>query len=121
MLAQVRSNLQRPVSGRQALEWRLRGLVGVEQIADRFVREFANADGTADEVLLTLADFLILLHEVDYQASEGSLAKAEFVKVFRTFLKDLANKLGREIDAHRDHVSEDLMNFWERVLERCGE
>ena len=86
ILAQLRSNLQRPVWGRQALEWRLRGLVGVEPLADRLVREFAIADGAADEALLTLADFLIVLREVDYQPSDGSLPKAEFERIFRPFL-----------------------------------
>jgi hypothetical protein len=119
ILAQVRSNLQRPVWGRQALEWRLRGLVGVEPLADRLVLELANANGAADESLLTIADFLIMLYEVDYQPSDGSLPKAEFDKVFRSFLKELAAKLGQKIDAHRDNVSEDVTTFWKRVEERC--
>jgi hypothetical protein len=106
ILAQLRSNLQKPVWGRQAL-------------ADRLVREFEKADGAADEALLTLADFLIVLREVDYQAAEGSLPKAEFEKVFRPFLKGLADKIGRAIGERRDSVSEDLMNFWKRVGERC--
>jgi hypothetical protein len=38
ILAQLRSNLQRPVWGPLALEWRLRGIVGVEPLADRLVR-----------------------------------------------------------------------------------
>ena len=35
VLAQLRANLERPVWGRQALEWRLRGLIGVDTLADR--------------------------------------------------------------------------------------
>ena len=119
ILAHLRSNLQRPVWGLQALEWRLRGLVGIEPLADRLLREFASADGAADEALLTLADFLIVLREVDYQPGDGSLSKADFEEVFRPFLGDLANKLGQQIETHRDCVSEDLMHFWERVLEQC--
>jgi hypothetical protein len=118
-LAQLRSNLQRPVWGVQALEWRLRGLIGVEPLADRLVREFANATDTGDEALLTLADFLIVLREVDYQPGDGSLPKAEFEKVFRSFLKDLADKLMQQVNGHRDRVSEDSMHFWKRVVERC--
>ena len=92
ILAQLRSNLQRPVWGRQALEWRLRGLVGVEPLADRLVRELAGADGAADEALLTLADFLIVLREVDYQPSDGRLPKAEFERIFRPFLSELGGE-----------------------------
>lgn len=119
VLAQLRSNLQRPVWGQLALEWRLRGMVGIEPLADRLVLELANAKGAADEALLTIVDFLIMLHEVDYQPSDGSLSKAEFDKVFRSFLANLAGKLGKTIDAHRANVSEDVTSFWKRAEERC--
>lgn len=119
ILAQLRSNLQRPVWSRQALEWRLRGLVGVEPLADRLVGEFAGTDGAADEALLTLADFLIVLREVDYQPSEGSLSKAKFEKIFRSFLSELADKLRRQVDPHRSRVSKDTMHFWDQVMEQC--
>jgi hypothetical protein len=85
------------------------------------VREFLNTSDTGDEALLTIADFLIVLREVDYQPTDGSLPKAEFEKVFRSFLRDLADKLMQQVEAHRDRVSEDLMHFWERVVERCRE
>ena len=119
ILAQLRANLQRPVWGRQALDWRLRGLIGVEPLADRLVGEFVRADGPVDEALLTLADFLIVLREVDYQPSDGALPKAEFEKVFRPFLRELADRLGRQIGPYRGRMSDDLMRFWERVVEQC--
>ncbi|HYD48552.1 MAG TPA: hypothetical protein VEB21_09400 [Terriglobales bacterium] len=119
VLAQFRANLQRPVWGRQALEWRLTGLVGIEALADRLVREFANANGLADEALLTLADFLIVLHQVDYQPSDGSLPKVDFDEMFRPFLVRLGDKLERQVGPHRERVSEELMEFWGRVLGRC--
>jgi len=118
-LAQLRSNLQRPVWGRQALEWRLRGLVGIEPLADRLVLELAGADGKADEALLTLADFLIVLREVDYQPSDGSLPKEDFQKIFRPFLIELAGKLRIQVSTHRERISEEMTQFWERVVDRC--
>jgi hypothetical protein len=119
ILAQLRLNLQKPVWGRQALEWKLRGLIGIEPLADRFVRELEKAEGAADEELLTLADFLIVLRGVDYQSTEGSLSKVEFEKVFRPFLKELTAKLKQTIDEQRERLSEDLMGFWKRICERC--
>jgi hypothetical protein len=119
ILAQLRANLQRPVWGPQALEWRLRGLIGIEPLAGRMVREFASATETVDEALLTLADFLMVLHEVDYQPSDGSLTKGEFEKHFRLFLRDLANRLQCQVETHRGRISEGTMHFWERVVERC--
>lgn len=119
VLAQLRANLQRPVWSRQALDWRLRGLVGIESLSDRLVHEFAAADGHADEALLTLADFLIVLREVDYQPTDGALPKKDFGQVFKSFLRELASKLGGQVETHRGRVSQELMHFWERVLEKC--
>jgi hypothetical protein len=119
VLAQLRANLERPVWGRQALEWRLRGLVGIEPLADRLIREFAITSTSVDEALLTIADFLIVLREVDYQPSEGAFPKPEFEIAYRSFLRDLTKKIGQQIAVHRDRVPEDLMHFWDRVLDQC--
>lgn len=121
VLAQLRQNLQRPVWGRQALEWRLRGLIGIEALSHRLVRDFAEAAVSPNEALLTLSDFLMVLREVDYQPSDGALPKAEHEKIFRPFLGELANKLQQQVETHRDRVSEDLMQFWERVVQVCQE
>ena len=120
VLAQLRENLQRPVWGSQAVEWRLRGLVGIEPLADRILRELLATDGSAGEGLLTLADFLIVLHEVDYQPKEGSLPKAEFERIFRPFLKGLAEKMDKATETHRSLASKDLRDFWDRVVQRCA-
>lgn len=83
------------------------------------MREFTAAGGSADESLLTLADFLIVLCEVDYQPVDGSLPKPEFERVFWLFLAELADKFRQQIEPYRNRVSEDLIHFWERVLEKC--
>ena len=119
ILAQLRANLQRPVWGRQALEWRLRGMIGVQALSDRLVREIAAAADMADEALLTLADFLIVLREVDYEPAVGCLSKSEFDEEFRSFLSDLADGLQAQIAALQTNVSPELMGFWRRVLEQC--
>lgn len=118
VLAQLRANLQRPVSGRQALEWRLRGLVGIEALGERLVRNLANANGSIDEALLTLTDFLIVLREVDYHSSDGSLKKEEYDELFLPFLKDLTKDLHQEVGVYRARISDDLWQFWERVVVR---
>jgi hypothetical protein len=119
ILAQLRANLQRPVWGSQALEWRLWGLIGIKTLAERLVREIAGTPSTADEALLTLADFLIVLREVDYQPIDGCLSKPEFEKVFRPFLQELAENLQRRVGAKPTQVSTDVMGFWDRVLDQC--
>lgn len=119
VLTQMRANLERPCWGRQALEWRLRGLIGMEVLSDRLVKEFEQANGTANEALLTLADFLIVLREADYQSGPGALSKAEFETVLKSFLKELAGKQAKKVEERRDSVSQDAMGFWERVVVLC--
>jgi len=121
VLAQLRENLQRPVWGRQGLDWRLRGMIGVEALADRLFSEYKTADGRADEALLTLADFLIVLREVDYEPTEASLPRAEFEKVFRAFLRELVAKLDAQVDQQPVQASSDVRDFWKRVVERCAD
>ena len=118
ILAQLRANLQRPVWGRQALEWRLWGIIGIEVLAERLAKEVIDA-GQADEALLILADFLIVLREVDYVQSDGCLSKRKFDAVFRPFLRDLAGRLQEQVATQESRVSSELMNFWRRVLDQC--
>ena len=120
ILAQVRAKLEQSVYGRQALDWRLRGLLGVQPLADRLAREVVSTEGPADEALLTLADFLIVLSEVTYQPAAGSLTEAEFNKEYKSFLASTARALGAQLEQHKNKVSVELLNFWERVLSQCG-
>ncbi len=120
VLAQLRANLERPVSGRQALEWRLFGLVGIESLAERLVRELATANGNSDECLLTLADFMIVLREVNYLGAPPALSKSEFDCVYSAFLTQLARKMARQVDNLRHLMSRQSLEFWERVVQRCG-
>jgi len=119
VLAQLRSNLERPVWARQALEWRLRGMIGVEALAERLANEVESGRGAIDESVLALADFLIVLRAVDYQPSDGSLPKAEFEQLFRPFLAELSNKLHQRVDLLRANSAKDVVAFWLRVVERC--
>jgi hypothetical protein len=119
VLAQLRANMERPVWSLQALEWRFRGLVGLEKLADRLLHEFGQANGSADEALLALADFLIVLREVDYKPTDGSLPEEEFRQMYHPFLASLARRVSDGIDTERTSISEGTMQFWNRVVEQC--
>ena len=121
VLARLRANLQRPVWGAQALEWRLRGLVGIEPLADRRLREYLAAEDDDGESLLTLADLLIVLQEVDYQPGDGYMSKKDFEGVYRPFLKGLAERLDKATAERRRRLPKDLSDFWNRVVTRCVE
>jgi len=119
IFSQMRANLQKPVWGVHALEWRLHGIVGIEALAERFMRELRSADGMMEECLLTLSDFLIVLREVDYQPDDGALPKGDFDKIYRSFLKSLAGKLDVEVAIYLETISEDMGHFWKRVVDKC--
>lgn len=121
IFAQLRLKMESPVWGLQALEWRLRGLIGIEPLLSRLIAEFVSSKSAADEALLTLADSLILLREVNYQSIDGYLPKADFERVFRSFISEMAEMLDHQIDAHRNLVSDELIDFWKRVVKRCRE
>lgn len=117
--AQMRANLQRPIWSRQGLEWRLRGMIGIDALAERLVRELAMADGRADEGLLTLADFLIVLQEVKYETADGAISPADFSKVYRPFLKALAERLRDQVQGLSGRLSDEPSAFWNRVISQC--
>jgi hypothetical protein len=119
VLADLRANLERPVWSRQALDWRLRGLIGIAPLAERILRELIEGKSPHGEALLTLADLLIVLNEVDYKPSDGSLPKSDFDSSYRSFLSELASGLAALVRGQAGRVSEDVMEFWERVVERC--
>ncbi|MBK6427797.1 MAG: hypothetical protein IPF82_16845 [Blastocatellia bacterium] len=97
ILARLRASIEQPIWGKQSLEWKLNGLIGVGAVAERLRREYESADGGGDEALLMLADFLIVLDEVCYEPIEGSLPKTEFDGIYRPFLNGLAEKLKRDV------------------------
>lgn len=119
VLAQLRQNLQRPAWSVQALRWRLDGFIGIRPLAERLAEDVAAADGRVDEAVLTLADFLIVLREVEYEPVEGALPKTQFNQVFRPFLRDLVVQLDERIRGSRGRIGQEMMGFWDRVVERC--
>ena len=127
VMAQMRRAIERPAISVQALEWRLRGLIGIEQLASRFAAEFEAASTAASspadprEALLTLADLLIVLGGATYVGEEGALPKSQFERIFRPFLRHLANQLDAAVGGRRGELPADLTAFWDRTVQECRE
>jgi len=125
VMAQLRLFIEKPAISVQSLEWRLRGLIGIEALAQRFAAEFDTASASAEpggdsrEALLTLSDLLIVLREARYEPADGSLSKPQFEKTYRPFVSELANHLDQTIRPRIAAVSADVSAFWDRVVERC--
>lgn len=120
-LARLRENLERPVWSKQALEWRLRGMIGIDALADRMVHDLDRASSNVDEVVLQLADFLIVLDEVDYRPNEeGALPRAEYHSLFDPFLVELGTKINAKVSEVQPEMPDDLLRFWKGVVEQCA-
>ena len=119
ILAQLRENLQRPAWSQQTVEWRLRGLLGIQALTDRLVQEFQSESAPPDEMVLRLADLLIVLAEVNYEPVDGSLTKADFDRIYRPFLSEVASCIDQQAVLQQKAVSPDVMQFWNRVVEKC--
>lgn len=119
VLAQLRADLERPVWSIQALQWRLEGFIGIRPLAERLLKEVSKADGDIDEAALALADFLIVLREVEYAAVDGAIPKAQFDGVYAPFVDDLAAQLDEGVSACREQVDKETQGFWKRVVKRC--
>jgi hypothetical protein len=119
LMAKVRSNLERPVWSEEALNWRLRGIFGVDRLAERLVQTFETGAKEERETVLTLADFLLMLSEVAYREASGALTSDNFNRIYRHYLHQLASRLHETIQAQRISLSSDLRSFWNKVYERC--
>jgi hypothetical protein len=119
MIAAVRKNLERPAWSLKSLDWRLRGILGVERLAKRLVNELEKGGGNKGEPTLVLADFQMMLTEVNYQEEPGSLTRSEFDRVFRPFLKELSSQLKSSIEFHKKYLPSEIQAFWTEVYERC--
>jgi hypothetical protein len=121
VMADLRRYVERPAATEQALEWRLRGLIGIRPLAEKLLTEFetAGADRDPREALLTLADFLIVLREARYEPVEGAISRQRFTKRYQAFLTDLAGHLDSRVASRLDGSTRDLAAFWKSVVERC--
>jgi len=121
ILARLRTNLQRPAWSEQALLWRLEGFIGIRPLAERVLGEVLEKEDSADEALLTLADLIILLCEVEYEPEEGSISREDFDDIYEPFLKKLITEIDSKIRSQRQGVGRDVLAFWKRVVDRCLE
>jgi hypothetical protein len=119
ILAMLRQNLPRPVWNIQALQWRLDGFIGIRPLAERLLVRLTDPDGKVDEAVFTLADLLIVLHDVKYDPVDGSLDKAEFGEIYLPFLRSLVGDLDTNIGQANVRIGKEVLEFWNRVVKEC--
>jgi hypothetical protein len=91
-----------------------------EKLLNEFCDEqLAGANGSADEALLTVADLMILLSEVDYEPVDGAVTRDDFTETYAFFLDGLVEEVDATVQLRRGQVSNDVFEFWNRVAQRC--
>ena len=120
LFQQLTERLSAPVHGMRALEWRLRGMIGVAAFADRLMDEMQGDQVHADEAVMSLADLLIALLDVKYEPSSGSLPQKEFEKVFRPFLAELMQRMDARVKEMEGSLGGNVRDFWRDVKKQVA-
>ena len=119
MMASLRRNLERPAWSLKSLDWRFHGILGVERLAKQLLKELETEGGKSGETILVLADFLLMLTEVNYREEPGWLSRSEFNRVFKPFVKELASYLNSSIDLLKGKLPTKIQAFWTEVYDKC--
>jgi len=111
-LTALRERLQRPVVSEPALEWRLRGPVGVQALANAIARE---AKSEAEKCFL-LTELCLELGRVRPQEAPGSLSRQKVKAALREIVVDI--RAG--IDAGALSQNPELARYAEAVFEKAA-
>jgi len=117
LLAAARHNLERPVWSEQALQWRLTGMIGVQRLADRISKGIEDGSGDASEIVLNLADLLLMLGDVEYRETDTALSRRKFNRHYRQFLRQLSDNINTKVQTAHG-LPRDVRQFWSRVQRR---
>ena len=119
VFARLRQNLERPARTKQAILWRLEGFIGVKALAERLCAEALTTSTNAEEALLSLIDFMILLHEVNYSDEAGTVTRDQFNEIYLPFLSNLVRCLDQRVRSDSARFGSDLLAFWGRIIKQC--
>ncbi|MBK7906937.1 MAG: hypothetical protein IPJ78_10295 [Gemmatimonadetes bacterium] len=114
----VRANLERPVWSATAFEWRLRGMIGPQEVARRLVREAETAADPTD-ALFAAADLVIVLREVTFRDEQGGLPVSHVRRTFSAFRKELARDLDAALRPLRPRIAANVLAFWDGIVEEA--
>lgn len=117
LLAAARHNLERPVWSEQALQWRLTGMIGVQRLADRIAKGLEDGSSDASEVVLNLADLLLMLGDVEYRETDTALSRRRFKRHYNQFLRQLSDSINTKVQTAHG-LPRDVRQFWSRVHRR---
>lgn len=106
----LRQRLERPAITAEALDWRLRGPVGVIAMADALAREAVDAGETA----FLLSELALELSRVRPQHARGCVRVAQIEREIHKLIGELKNRVPRKPEA----MAANLRKYLDEVFER---
>ena len=119
MLAGIKKNLERPAWAEKTLRWRLEGIIGIKSLAQKLMAELEQNTPKASETVLEIADFFIMLSEVNYQDCPGALSRLQFDSIYQAFLRDILENAHIKISTKKRELPQEVREFWGRIHDRC--
>jgi hypothetical protein len=86
-------------------------------LADRIAKGLEDGSGDASEVVLNLADLLLMLGDVEYRETDTALSRRKFNRHYKQFLRQLSDSINTKVQAARG-LPRDVRHFWSRVHRR---
>ena len=118
MLGGIRKNLERPAWSEKALRWRLEGIIGIKSLADKLLAEMEASSNRIVETVLELADFFIMLSEVSYKESAGTITLTQFNSIYQPFLRNLMVDARAKVSGIQRGLPQDIRSFWTRICDQ---
>lgn len=101
-LWELQARLARPVSGPDALQWRLNGAVGPTALSEGIVRSFEAGEMPAAEAQFLIAELALTVAAVDWTSSVRNVERSHLRALLRTtvaLLRHCAEQVDGEIDS----------------------
>jgi len=119
-LRALRERLQRPAVNEQCLEWRLRGPVGVQALADALIREAdeknkkgkEHEEGKAEKAFL-LSELILELVRLQPRTAPGCLP----VETVRFHIDRIVRELTEVVKSEESELPDDMKDYIDRILE----
>jgi len=110
-LRALRERLERPIATANALEWRLRGVVGVESVANAICRE----GRTDEERAFLLAELALELDQVKPQVEPGGISARHVKQEVSKMIREIRKRIPRGALAGVGNLRKYVNSVFERI------
>jgi hypothetical protein len=113
----LQQRLGRPLSGIEALDWRLKGTIGVQAIADGLIADVARGALRASEAGFLLGELALTVASVDWTAVSVRIDVTQVKRMVQSAVADIATK-ARSLNLESDASIEGLATYMRDAFKR---